>query len=702
MCDDEQGDDWSGRATADPTAGVDVRCEDEPADASRRIARREFTGLLVKTAAVATVAGAARVVPAGTPRADAAELPPVRSYDGRYPFANAMHIHSSFSEQHASLEAQLSEAAANNTSKRVIYPGSFVVWETEHDWREMAHAAPRHLAFTSLTKELVGGKPVVWKEKSDSAEVSAGGRLARSTYELVTDPVSPYDATPGRGALHLMSQGATAAQISVLAYGNFDAARLSQRTNLAGQSLSIDVLPVQADGVDTYLELRMAISYRPALAGRPYGQYMLSYRFGAGPGAHQTAQILGIVRKHVSPGAWQHMVLDPLADIGQLWPDIVEEDNSLQDLWLGATSINGRRAEGYFGNLSFVRTKTAVTDVLATQQRIKQQLAPKYPGVLLPRGREISFFDRHINAFGKGAEHPPDYSAYASAWSNSPGWAESSSYARTVQSYGGLVSFNHPFGTSQKAVSPVADQDASLHDVFADTHTYDICHADILEVGFQERGGSGIDGGTNVIADVDHHLALWDMHSRNSRWVTGTGVSDDHTGGVGQWVKGKNRFLTYPWALSTAEADLLAALSAGRAYVGELGTFVGLLDLLVDGDVAMGQVSIRAGLSHRSLKIIAAGLPTGSVVRVVQGPVDNPGAATTGPGTHVVDSLPSTAFAGGSTTVSLDTRASSFVRVEVVTSAGRKVAFTNPVYLLAGPSARPIPANRLANDSAGG
>jgi hypothetical protein len=301
-------------------------------------------------------------------------------------------------------------------------------------------------------------------------------------------------------------------------------------------------------------------------------------------------------------------VIDPAATsdcVRRLWPDLIAEDNSLQDLWLGATSVNARPAEGYFGNLRFARTKTSMADVLATQQSIKKKVAARYPGIVLPRGREISYFDRHLNAFGPGADYPPDYSGYPDAWSNSPGWTESTAYARAAQKQGALVSFNHPFGTAAKAVSPDSQQDSCLLKVFEDTHIHDICGADILEVGFQERGGSSIDGGTKVVADIHHHLALWDMHSRNSRWVTGTGVSDDHTGGANQWINNKNRFLTYPWAASAGEGDLLAALSAGRAFVGELGTFAGLLDLRVDGVVAMGQVSIRPGLASRVLTVIA-------------------------------------------------------------------------------------------------
>jgi hypothetical protein len=44
--------------------------------------------------------------------------------------------------------------------------------------------------------------------------------------------------------------------------------------------------------------------------------------------------------------------------------------------------------------------------------------------------------------------------------------------------------------------------------------------ADLLEVGYTKRQG----------VDLAHHVALWDVLSRNAVFLTGVGASDDHFG----------------------------------------------------------------------------------------------------------------------------------------------------------------------------
>jgi hypothetical protein len=114
----------------------------------------------------------------------------------------------------------------------------------------------------------------------------------------------------------------------------------------------------------------------------------------------------------------------------------------------------------------------------------------------------------------------------------------------------------------------------------------------------------------------------------------------------------------------------------------------------------MGAVSVKPGVTARQLQIIATGLPTGSVVQLLQAPVDYPGAATTGSGKRILNTLPATAFATGSTTITIDTHRSSFIRVDVLNSTDRTIAFSNPIWLLNETSRRPIPTPRLAPNGA--
>jgi len=138
--------------------------------------------------------------------------------------------------------------------------------------------------------------------------------------------------------------------------------------------------------------------------------------------------------------------------------------------------------------------------------------------------------------------------------------------------------------------------------------------ADLLEVGYQLRAG----------VDLNHYLALWDVMSRNAVLLTGTGVSDDHVGD--DWYGIGNNWITSVWAASTGMADLIAALAAGRAWCGSLSAYRGALDLLVDGLVPMGAVSVSS-VTSRQLVAAATGLPAGSTLQILQGAVDYAGQA---------------------------------------------------------------------------
>ena len=192
---------------------------------------------------------------------------------------------------------------------------------------------------------------------------------------------------------------------------------------------------------------------------------------------------------------------------------------------------------------------------------------------------------------------------------------------------------------------------------------------DVLEVGYRVRGG----------ASLETHLALWDALSRAAVWLTGNGVNDAHGGRQNDWRTLTNRFVTTAVAQGTDEAALLRALAGGRVYVQELGGFAGLLETRVES-CPMGSVSVRPDLARRVLTITATDLPKGSNLRVLQGLVDFGTAVD--PAVEVAAVVPATALSTGSTDVVLSTTTSTFVRVELVTAAGRVVAFTNPIWLL--------------------
>jgi hypothetical protein len=173
-------------------------------------------------------------------------------------------------------------------------------------------------------------------------------------------------------------------------------------------------------------------------------------------------------------------------------------------------------------------------------------------------------------------------------------------------------------------------------------------------------------------------------------FLTGNGPSDDHVGT--DWLRSGNNWFTSVWAASSAESDLLAALAAGRSWCGSLPWFRGGLDLLVDGSCPMGSVSVST-LSSRQLQVIATDLPTNGTLQVMQGGVDYAGKASPTPNTSLIATYSTADLASGSVSLPVGNAASSFVRTQVVDSAGTVVALSNPAWLLrqAPPGGIPTP-----------
>ena len=101
-----------------------------------------------------------------------------------------------------------------------------------------------------------------------------------------------------------------------------------------------------------------------------------------------------------------------------------------------------------------------------------------------------------------------------------------------------------------------------------------------------------------------------------------------------------------------------------------------------------------SSVNSRQLVVYATALPSGSTVQVVRGPVDYAGPGNPTSGTSVVSSFPASTFGTGQASVSLDTSASRFFRVQVVDSAGTTVGISNPVWLLRSAPPGGIPAAR--------
>jgi hypothetical protein len=598
--------------------------------------------------------------------------------DGLTAYSMATHVHSSFSEMDGSMDSQLFQATKNAVD---------VLWWTEHDQRMLGLDYARTVNFTSLAPSqgkasmagLIEGAAWRWepRHKGGLASASQGG--------LVSSPVSPND--PARqDSLHVTAKSTGTQPASSGFYANSGPAGWNYRGNLTGQTLRVDVMltPGWRDG---YLELLISSSYHEATGGRPAGPYALAYRFvPPGTAAHRMAQgNTGVITIPVTPSGgsrWYQAVLTPTDDIAALWPDVDERDFALYGLTLSAVST-GHEVGGYFGYLRFDRAKSGEA-LLRQQIDMSARLAPKYPKVAQRQGLEVSWKLPHMNWFGESIKIIPYNGVAPHEYAAFVGHA----VVPAIHRAGGLVSYNHPFGFNfGQKLRPKPEQNLALHRVAAKMLPTGpapaAMGADLLEVGYRNRQG----------VDLNHHVALWDILSRNGAFLTGLGASDDHWGQ--NWYGLLNNWFTSAWAKSNSIPDLLTAMGSGRAWAASLSGYRGSMDLLVDGSAPMGSVSVST-VTSRKLAAYATYLPANGALQVIQGEVDHAGHADISPKRRVIGHYPAADLAGGGITQTVDTSKASFVRTHVLDADGKVVALSNPVWLLRATPPGGVPARRGA------
>lgn len=654
-------------------------CDDHAAETPATEQRPGISRRTVLSGAVA--AGVAATGAFGV--AGCTSQPPRRSAirdtatDGLTAYSMATHIHSSFSEMNGSMDSQLFQATKNAVD---------VLWWTEHDQRMLGLDYARTVNFTSLapgesklsTAGLIDGAAWRWEPRSTGslASTAQGG--------LVSSPVSPSD--PERqGSLHVIAKSNGTQPARSGFYANSAPAAWNYRDNLTGQTLRVDVLltPGWRDG---YLELLISSSYHEATGGRPAGPYALSYRFvPAGTAARRAEVNTGVITIPVTPSGgsrWYQAVLTPTDDIAALWPDVDHRDFALYGLTLSAVST-GEQVGGYFGHLRFDRAKSGEA-LLRQQIDMSARLAPKYPKVDQRQGLEVSWKLPHMNWFGENIKIIPYDGIAPSQYPEFIGHT----VVPGIHRAGGLVSYNHPFGFAfHEKLRPKPVQNLALGHVatkmLPTASAPAAMGADLLEVGYRNRQG----------IDLNHHVALWDILSRNGAFLTGLGASDDHWGQ--NWYGLVNNFYTAVWARSTSIPDLLTAMGSGRAWAASLSGYRGSMDLLVDGSAPMGSVSVSS-VTSRKLTAYATDLPANGALEVIQGVVDYAGKADLVPQRRVIGHYPASDLASGAVTHTVDTSKASFVRTHILDADGKVVALSNPVWLLRSAPRGGVPARRGA------
>jgi hypothetical protein len=425
-------------------------------------------------------------------------------------------------------------------------------------------------------------------------------------------------------------------------------------------------------GAGAWAEVLFTLSTHPGAESRPDGAVAVLYRLrtDVAAAARSSAGSLGVVDVPVAGGRWQTVAFDLLADLTALWPEMDARDNSLHDIEFRASSTGRAPADVCFGYLRL--DEQAGYDAVGVEQDLVARYADAVPDVLGLVGTEISF-GPHLNQFG-GTLAPYDYGP-VHRLSDQPGADIIPSVVDFIHAQGGLASINHPFAAAAGGLSP---PQVIAHGLLATGAG----GADILEVGYGHGG----------VATFGDHLAVWDALSRNGLFVTGNGVSDDHSGQG--WAQEPNRFYTATWATRLDQPTLMDSLARGRTYVGYLGAFGGTIDIRVDDAVPMGAVSV-GGRASRTLRLDVTGLPDGGAVQVLRGLVDRAGPADPKPNTGVVAHLGATDLQR-SPVLPIDTRDDCFHRVQVVNRAGDIVAFGQPIWTLGAVPPGGVPALRRA------
>jgi hypothetical protein len=559
------------------------------------------------------------------------------------PVSMAMHIHGSFSEGIASMDAHLEQARRH---------GVDVVWWTDHDFRRTAHGYRQKIAFDG-NHEPEGHWDLTWNQ------VRSGG-IAGSDLSFVTSPYNPSE--PGQKMQVSMTANPGADWSSFQAEAK--AQNVVYSTSYCDTSIELDVMLLASDG-DARIVIEIVSSYRPARSGRPAGQYRIQYRIGGPVGrSKENGGLVGVVGlPPIDPEIWNTITLDPRADHAALWPDTVADDASLWRLRFGVQARAGGSATAVFDRLTFRRGRDRGANPAAVFAGVVEAYRERYPNITQHTAAEISLV-LHLNAFG-GTGRLPHYTSPQAVKNTS--LSAQREMVRWLHSQGAVVSLNHPMAGA-RGPDDLARRLITTHGQ----------GADVIEIGTGR--------------DPFMMGRVFDAAARNGVFLTANGTTDDHRGT--DWMGRRRRWLTRVWSRTAQQDDLCAALRGGRAWFYDPLRWDGLFDLNAGGTTPMGHVKFTRR-PVVDVGVRATDLPAGSHLRIVIGKCDFAGPARIHPLNRAVV-VAARNVRRGRHTVPVKTGSGVYVRAMVVLASGRLAGFSNPLWIL--PEARretvKVPASR--------
>ena len=469
-------------------------------------------------------------------------------------YSAQMHLHGPFGGQ-----VRASMSGHNAMAERV---GIDVIWWTDHDWRVALHSYISGWDFESeglkgtiavpKNNPLIVGKANMEDVGIEMRQVSGEGKF--TIFDVAT---SRDEAISGQRSLkyHLAT---TEDDFQETKYQLWTARWREGRGLALGISTKLSVR------LDTPLTEDVQIIIKFELSDQlPDFKTELNYVIAT----ELTAEMKNAAdRKQIyilldyRPGEWNTYTF-PLTEDAKKY-GLGGEDGCLNRLYIGMKVRDGETI-AYFDDY---RIEEEIPGSAAYEK--EREMAASFTKVRNYLGQEISYSSPHMNAFGPNVPLI-DFQRYPQglmAWER----------VNFVHRHGGIIALNHP-GSS------VRSNTSTLFDIVMSR----AFGADLIEVR-QPRQSS--------LRGPSSYQEIWDACSLNKVYITGFGTSDSHNHNTG-WLEGHN-FVTWIYARSIEQEDLMEGLLRGRAFTGDPALFHGTLDLDTPEGYRMGNVVLTEKDQH--------------------------------------------------------------------------------------------------------
>lgn len=624
------------------------------------------------------------------------------THRGKTAYSAQMHIHGSMSEGTGSMETQTYEA---------WNAGVDILWWSDHDHRITYHHHVSTFGFEDWCEFWVNNEP--WTPTLQF-EVNKYKSINRPTFsDDIYQPcnvmyVAPeFASTAADFSEDHAFEGARSLRLEVTAeegdftyrewpWQMYSDGRQSWRRSLASEvTLHLAILPsVISPDARPMIRVELSDHLFPTPPEDPepfeFRQLTLVYYLSN----TETEPVLDGAEYRVPLAYvrdWNAYALDITADVQaafelidgeEAFPYIEAGDNSAHRIFFGMEARNGARGEAFFDAL---RIEDVVRgDALLDEQRaMADRFEARVPEVHQLHGTELSLTaPQHLTEFSENLELP-DYEELAR---ESPWWDEGlgmvsdqqafkewlfAELVRRAHARGGVVSYNHMWGGGLNLTS-----NQEMLDRLIANNAYG---CDILEVGYRDRHAH----------QLPDYLWVWDELQRAGIYILGNGASDLHGPTPGQWLTHGQNLVTWIFADSLSEADLINGLKGGRLYFGDPRLFPdGMMDIMSDRGHGMGRI-VQTDRDTASVSLELHGADNPDEVRVI---VDGDLAAT-----HTASEfdpyLAVPEFSIG--------EAGSFVRFELYRNNGQDKGFSNHLHFVRSLPASGVSHQRAAFDMAG-